>query len=128
MNKNLLWVFLILCCPINADTVPLHAVSMVELIVKPEKYVGKRIELFGYKKDIGIRTLYLTKEHADLRDGANSLAFRDARDGFYDFCEQGYIRLRGVFSRRNSGGYTVMVDDVYSVRESKVCEIGDDKF
>lgn len=54
----------------SAEEVNLGSVSMVQLIVTPERFVGARLKVPGYLRG---GQLFLTRDHAELRDDSSSI-------------------------------------------------------
>lgn len=95
-------------------------VSMVELIIAPERYLGKDVILIGFNSR---RTIFLTESAAKYRDVANSIRFSDKREGFYDHCEEAFVRIFGRVERDTAGGIFLQdVSTIYSMDEHRDCE------
>lgn len=106
----------------GGDEDELAAVSMVQLVVRPGPYVGRRIEVVGYLGVDG--KLYLTKDHASARDAMSSIAVSDTDEGEIAGagCAESYVRLRGRLSELD-GLYPIVADveSVFQPTRGKMC-------
>lgn len=95
-------------------------ISLVNLITFPERYVGKDVVLVGFNKD---RIIYLTESAAKYSDIANSISFSDKREGFYDYCEEAFVRITGRVERDPAGGLFLQdVKEMRALDARKDCE------
>lgn len=97
-----------------------YYISLIDVIVSPEKYVGKCVMFIGYNSH---RVVYLTESSAKYGDIANSVSYSDKREGYYDFCEDAFVRITGNVQRDSAGGIFLKdVTSVYSLDERRECE------
>ena len=75
---------------------PTYAVSFVELLANKERYVGKRVTIIGYYVKGDEWNLYLTKEHARIRDYSSGV--RVVSDLSVDHCPEDFAVVEGRFS------------------------------
>ena len=76
------------------------AVSMVQLLSSPEKYVGKTEQFVGYIQWDTTYRAYLTKDHAMMMDTMSSFALWDSTENgeITQNCKNSYAILEGHFS------------------------------
>lgn len=87
---------------------PTLGISFVELLANKERYIGKRVAIVGYYvKDDGWN-LYLTKEHARIRDYSSGI--RVIYSLSLDHCPEDFAVVEGRFSVGD--GLTIEADRV----------------
>lgn len=96
-------------------------ISIIELIVTPQKYMGEKVMVIGFNGHN--RMVFLTESAAKYRDSANGISFSDHREGFYDFCEDAFVRVTGTVARDPAGGLFLQdVTSVFSLDENRECK------
>lgn len=95
------------CAPMVRSTpCELYAASMVQLIVDPEKFHGKRIAVVGFLNiEFEGNALYLHKEDFRSRIGDNAIGVNVMPNWLSSTqCKnQTYVRLVGIFNAKNTG-------------------------
>lgn len=86
-----------------------YAVAMSKLIVHKERYLNKRIRVSGYYIGSHYPYLYLSKDHAEIRDLMSGIAVIDHEIGPHALsvspCQKQYIVISGEFRKGEHGGY-----------------------
>ena len=87
---------------------PVIAVSLVQLLVYPERYVGQRVGVDGYLSTS--MNLYLTSEHAKAHDALSSIIVSDADDGgiTYSDCVDSFVSITATFIHLEYGQYALV--------------------
>jgi TPR repeat protein len=102
---------------------PILNVSLIKLIMNPENYLGHYVQVFGYANSFE-SALYLTKDHAEMRDHMSSIDIRDNTDAGYLSipCFNGWKYIQAKVEVR-SGGEFFRLGPVVLIREpdGKVC-------
>lgn len=111
--RTLFVVLLALSSCASADEVNVGPVSMVQLIVTPERFVGARLEVSGY---LIRQRLYLTREHAELLDHSSSVELTNEflPDDGKSPCANALVRVTGQFVETKPGA-TYMISDVTQI-------------
>jgi len=76
---------------------PAYSISMVQLIVDPKHYEGKRVEVVGYLRQVVNPTLFLNRISADTRDFASSILLVDPSKEWEmsSVCGDKYVKIVG---------------------------------
>lgn len=83
--------------------------SLIRLLVHPEEYEGKRVEVIGYyHSGFEEKALYLTKDDATNLNTQNGLWIGSIAKGAdknrVHFVKKGFVRVAGTFSYRPRSG------------------------
>jgi hypothetical protein len=110
----------------STEREPILAVSLVQLIVNPEKYEGKTIQTKGYLHDAGVATLFLTREHAIMGDIDSAIVVWDDTGNALILrgpCLDRFVLVEGrVANRPGWGGWSLIeVGRISGVGDSQ-CE------
>lgn len=92
-----LFAALIFSSPCIADT-SAKPVSLIELLTFPDRYVGDVIVVKGYLDVHAGLQLFLTKEHAEMRDYVSSIIISDTDNGdiVKSKCIGSYAEVKGT--------------------------------
>ena len=91
----------------------------MQLIVTPEKYIGKMVEIKGYlKRGIDLK-LYPNHLSASMRDEPSSITILERPEGplIYNACDSKYVLVKGRFDTEE--GVFYFVRDVEFVTETE---------
>ena len=108
--------------PSAAESDGVVAVSFVRLLIEPEKYEGRRIDVLGYLA--ADSRLYLTKDHASARDGMSSVMVSDTDQGEItsSSCVESYVRIRGRLEEADTSSFIIVdVDRVFQPTVGTEC-------
>lgn len=99
-------------------------VSILQLKIQQEKFTDRKVAVKGFMP--GTPTfLFLTKEHALMRDGSNAVMVDLSEYSFEDNCVLGYVQIWGT-ARKDEFELAIFdVERVYNIESSKKCEKSD---
>jgi hypothetical protein len=118
MKVTRYWIVVIgivVCVCAKAST----PVSLMQLILSPEKYFGKEIAVKGYLVDDG-SYLFLTKDHYIMRDGASGLYVDLGVSKLISSCG-GYSQIFASFKRDKEGAYITDISKIISAHSGESC-------
>jgi hypothetical protein len=103
---------MIITAPALSDRRNEITVSLIQLLVTPDKYDQKFVWVIGYLESGPNLNLYLTKDHARVFDHASSIGVHDTTVGgtlTSSSCVGSFVRVRGVFGKLE-GLFPAIVD------------------
>jgi hypothetical protein len=100
--------------------------SVVKLLASPEEFNGQIISVIGYLRYGSTLRLYLSRDHAKVRDFESSIAVIDKTEGatlIHSSCRDKYVRASGRFRRLDNGVEYGLADvvRVQNADDSQVC-------
>jgi hypothetical protein len=107
----------------------IHPSSLIQLISNPNNFLNKRVTVNGYFVSAGDSWLYLTSEHATVRDilsAVNILDDTETGELNDTECNNGWVEVHGYYlavfnkERREVQG-RLIVDRMYSYAKGKHC-------
>ena len=124
-SKKIICICLLVLLLPNIVSASVYPVSLVQLLVTPEKYDGKDITVIGYLKHTITLQLYLTRDHANMLDKRSSITILDnTSDGslLQSSCAPSYVQIRGTFKRIKYSMYVIYdVKEVLQMDNLKIC-------
>ena len=99
------------------DTSEVNEVSLLNLIVSPEKYQGHKVRTFGYLNlEFEGDAIYLHKEDYENGLAKNALSLAMTKDGIQDakikHLEKNYVLIEGRFYGNDRGLYSGSIDNI----------------
>jgi hypothetical protein len=109
--------------PSAATNTPVSAVSMVELIVGGEKYINRRIEVFGFLASNTSLQVYLSRDHAKAGDSVSSIEVSDTDEGDIHFsdCMSSYVIITGTLIELDHVLVLSSVEKIFQPSSSSFC-------
>lgn len=122
LATNIAIFFMVLARPAFSDT-PAIILPLVRLIVHPELFVGARVQVIGYLEDTVNLEIFLTKDHAIMRDYASSILVNDTDTGEITFseCTSKYVEITGDFERTEDNNFIITNVTKIQTEEYKIC-------
>lgn len=96
-------------------------VSMVKLMVDPETYENKKVVVNGFRAG-SPNFLFLTKDHALMRDSSSALLLNFENYAIDDECTIGYVKVYGKIIFAVGEVYIDEITRIYSHESGRFCE------
>ena len=97
-------------------------VSMVQLLINGQSYVGTRIEVVGYLSLGTTLALYLARDNALASDYSSSIAVGKYEGIIESSCLSRYVRARGIVQKPEARNHLILaVDEILLTNRDEVC-------
>lgn len=99
-----------------------YMASIYEVIVLPEKYLGKIISVKGYLSGTPPH-LFSSKEGSRINDVSSGIALEELALGEFNECMIGYVSVVGRLEKSREFYQLTDIEQVYSLDRMKHCEV-----
>src|SRR5690606_21816231 len=97
-------------------------VSMVKLLVDAESYANKAVVVVNGFRAGSPNFLFMTKDHALMRDSSSALMLNFEEFAIDDECAIGYIKVYGKLFVSPEGVYISDITRIFSHESGRFCE------
>lgn len=111
-------IFLLLSAGIVRASTP---VSIIQLLVAPAAYSDKEVVVSGFRPG-SPNFLFLTKDHALMRDSSNAILLSFDEYSVEDECSIGYIKVFGTVAVSSEGVSLTKISRIFSHEKGAFCK------